>query len=700
MPRAVATALVFPCMAFLLLLTQHTIMAATVHDDTTSTTTSAAAAVSVPTTPSANTVLSFAGMTTTRKLSGTRKKVGGGYDRNKKVKNEPSDKVVMSEMEESSRGDVAKEAAVKASASNTISNTGGKKGAAAAAAASGEGGGKKGGAEGDTIPSQGKKMNGGKKTALCEIELIQPRQADGMTNGMTCNPCGDGETMQNTGGYLPPVDIPDFPLLTLPDVATFTCGCALLFGSFPIFSKETCSAFQAFVTGNGNCGCTTPAPTVAPTAAPTCSPDSLVWTQLGQDIDGEAELDLSGISVSLSADGRTVAIGARLNNGPDSTNSNRGHVRIFYYDVGSSMWTQRGQDIDGEAANDESGQSVSLSADGRTVAIGAIGNDGNNGNLFNIGHARIYQYDDSAGMWMQLGQDIDGETIGDRSGTSVSLSADGRTIAIGAVQNAGNDGTDSNSGHTRIFQYDVGSSTWMQLGQDIDGEEPDDQSGVSVSLSADGRTVAIGAGFNMGDNNDFARGHARIFQYDVDSSMWNQLGQDIDGEAAEDGSGTSVSLSADGRTVVIGAPQNDGNDGADSTSGHARIFQYDDSAGMWMQLGQDIDGEDPDDQSGRSVSISADGRTVAVGASQNDGNDSLEPNSGHARIFQYDDASSMWKQVGQDIDGEAEFDFSGRSVSLSVDGRTVAIGAEQNDGNDGTVSSSGHTRIYELSCSL
>jgi hypothetical protein len=683
-------------MAFLLLLllTQHTIMAATVHDDTTSTTTSAAAAVSVPATASTNTALSFAGMTTTRKLSGTRKKVGGGYDRNKKVKNEPSDKIVMSEMEESSRGDVAKEAAVKASAANTISNTGGKKGAAAAAA-SGESGGKKGGAEGDIIPSQGKKMNGGKKTALCEIELIRPRQADGMTNGMTCNPCGDGETMQNTGGYLPPVDIPDFPLLTLPDVATFTCGCALLFGSFPIFSKETCSAFQAFVTGNGNCECTTPAPTVPPTAAPTCSPDSLVWTQLGQDIDGEAELDLSGISVSLSADARTVAIGARLNNGPDSTNSNRGHVRIFYYDVGSSMWNQLGQDIDGEAANDESGQYVSLSADGRTVAIGAIANDGNNGNLFNIGHARIYQYDDSAGMWMQLGQDIDGEAPDDRSGRSVYLSADGRTVAIGATENDGNDGNDSERGHVRIFQYDDTSSMWMQLGQDIDGEAPDDNSGSSVSISADGRTVAIGAFANDGtDGFSSGRGHARIFQYNDASDMWMQLGQDIDGEAGCDGSGSSVSLSADGRTVAIGAANNG------LLRGHARIYQYDDTSSMWNQLGQDIDGEAQGDQSGASVFLSADGRTVAIGANQNDGIDGNLPNSGHVRIFQYDVDSSMWTQVGQDIDGEAELDNSGRSVSLSVDGRTVAIGAEQNDGNDGTVSSSGHTRIYELSCSL
>ena len=49
----------------------------------------------------------------------------------------------------------------------------------------------------------------------------------------------------------------------------------------------------------------------------------------------------------------------------------------------------------------------------------------------------------------------------------------------------------------------------------------------------------------------------RIYQY-INSS-WQQLGTDIDGEAADDYSGYSVSLSADGSTVAIGAPSNDGN---------------------------------------------------------------------------------------------------------------------------------------------
>ena len=92
--------------------------------------------------------------------------------------------------------------------------------------------------------------------------------------------------------------------------------------------------------------------------------------------------------------------------------------------------TQIGGDIDGEAASDYSGTSVSLSSDGTIVAIGAVGNDGNGPSS---GHVRVYQ--NISGTWTQLGGDIDGEAAGDYSGTSVSLSSDGTIVAIGAVGN-------------------------------------------------------------------------------------------------------------------------------------------------------------------------------------------------------------------------------------------------------------------------
>ena len=387
-------------------------------------------------------------------------------------------------------------------------------------------------------------------------------------------------------------------------------------------------------------------------------------TQIGDDIDGEAAEDYSGSSVRLSADGSIVAIGARDN---DGNGAYSGHVRIYQNTGGT--WTQIGADIDGEAVIDRSGFSVSLSADGSIVAIGAPFNVGN-GNW--SGHVRVYQ--NTGGIWTQIGQDIDGESQGDQSGVFVSLSADGSIVAIVAPNNAGNG---NYSGHVRVYQNTGG--IWTQIGQDIDGEAVEDYSG-RVSLSADGSIVAIGARGN--DGNGTRSGHVRVYQNT--GGTWTQIGQDIDGEAAEDDSGHSVSLSDDGSIVAIGAIYNDGN-GIDS--GHVRIFQN--TGGTWTQIGQDIDGEAASDESGFSVSLSADGSIVAIGTPYNHGNGT---EAGHGRIYQ--NSGSNWTQIGQDIDGEAADDWSGFSVSLSADGSIVAIGAPRNDGN-GT--EAGHVRVFDLS---
>jgi Flp pilus assembly pilin Flp len=332
------------------------------------------------------------------------------------------------------------------------------------------------------------------------------------------------------------------------------------------------------------------------------------WTQIGDDIDGEALDDFSGTSVSLSSDGSILAIGAFFN---DGNGSSSGHVRV--YENISDVWTQIGNDINGEGTNDSSGCSVSLSSDGNILAIGARGNSDNG---TDSGHVRIYK--NVSGTWTQVGDDIDGEAAGDRSGESVSLSSDGSIVAIGAHRN---DGNGSNSGHVRV--YENISGVWTQIGDDIDGEAEYDDSGLSVSLSSDGSIVAIGAENNSGSG-DYS-GHVRVYQYI--NSVWTQIGLDIDGESANDYSGSSVSLSSDGSIVAIGAVYNTGINGV--SSGHVRVYQN--ISNVWTQIGSDIDGEAVNDRSGISVSISSDGNTLAIGASGNDGVNGID--SGHVRVY-------------------------------------------------------------------
>ena len=97
-----------------------------------------------------------------------------------------------------------------------------------------------------------------------------------------------------------------------------------------------------------------------------CLPPSFSQTQLGTDLDGEATLDRLGSSVVLSADGNRLAAGAP---GNDAAGDRAGHVRV--YEWLNDAWMQFGADIDGEAALDNSGYSVSLSSNGNLVAIGA-----------------------------------------------------------------------------------------------------------------------------------------------------------------------------------------------------------------------------------------------------------------------------------------------------------------------------------------
>jgi len=329
--------------------------------------------------------------------------------------------------------------------------------------------------------------------------------------------------------------------------------------------------------------------------------------QIGTDIIGEAVNDQSGIGISLSNDGSIVAIGAKNN---DGIATNAGHVRVFQNISGT--WTQIGADIDGVFMSDNLGYSVSLSGNGNIVAIGAIGNDSAG---LSAGQAQIYQ--NISGTWTQIGAGINGEAADDLFGLQISLSDNGSVVAIAAQYN---DGNGSNAGHVKIYQNISG--TWTQIGTDIDGEAADAQFGASVSLSSDGKIVAIGAiGY---DSNGLGTGHVKIYQNVL--GTWTQMGTNINGVAWGDNFGTSVSLSSNGSFVAIGARLNDG---SGSNAGHVRIYQN--ISGTWTQVGADIDGEAVDDNSGSSVSLSSDGSVVAIGAPLNDGSGS---NAGHVRIYQ------------------------------------------------------------------
>ena len=113
------------------------------------------------------------------------------------------------------------------------------------------------------------------------------------------------------------------------------------------------------------------------------------WTQTGTDIDGEAAGDQSGWSVAMSADGNRITIGAFTN---DSNGNDAGHVRMYSWN--SATWTQTGTEINGEAAADWWGYSVAMSADGNRIASSAISNDYSH---LDAGQVRVYAVLNSPG---------------------------------------------------------------------------------------------------------------------------------------------------------------------------------------------------------------------------------------------------------------------------------------------------------------
>lgn len=348
------------------------------------------------------------------------------------------------------------------------------------------------------------------------------------------------------------------------------------------------------------------------------------WVPLGGLINGEETADQCGISVDISENGNRIAIGSALHdvNGTDS-----GKARIFQWN-GFNNWVQMGDDIVGEAESDQCGSSVSFSQNGNKVAVGSPGNDENG---LDAGYVRVFEW--TGNNWTQIGNNIVGEAVHDLCGLSAAFSENGNKLAIGSPTPNG----PPKPGSVRVFEWD--GMDWVQVGNKLVGSTNDDF-GWDVSIASDGLTLAIGAPNNY--DNGFVSGQVQV--YKLINNSWTQLGSNINGEAASDDFGYSLSLSADGSKLVAGAWRNDGNG---NRAGHSRIFQWNSNA--WSQIGIDIDGDNAEDWSGRDVAISDDGLRIAIGAPGDDNNGNLQA----GQVKAYSIASLLPVELSH-FDGSAE----------------------------------------------
>ena len=360
-------------------------------------------------------------------------------------------------------------------------------------------------------------------------------------------------------------------------------------------------------------------------------------TELGSGIIGEAAGDQSGTALALSADGSRIAIAAPLNDGAGGADS--GHVRV--YQKSGSTWTQLGGDIDGESAEERSGVSVGMSADGSRVVIGAYLNGGS---VPRSGAGQVRVYELVAGAWVQVGTDINGGT-GSGLGYAVAISADGRRIIAGAP------GINSGVGYAQV--YEQTGNNWVQLGATL-AVTGSSSFGQALDMSDDGNRVAIGA-----PGAEISTRPGTVYVYAWNGTAWAPLGAPIAGEHLADVAGTSVSLSSDGSRLAIGAPSNKdgGVSGGGSPAGQVRVYAFDGTA--WAQLGGDVDGKVAlnGDAFGSTVALSGDGtRFVASG-----------PDNGAARVFTL--TAGAWLQTGVDLTGART-----NGVAMAADGKTAAVG--------------------------
>lgn len=365
---------------------------------------------------------------------------------------------------------------------------------------------------------------------------------------------------------------------------------------------------------------------------------SLAQVQIGTDIDGNDFLDFFGGTLALSDDGNRLIVGALANtvNGADA-----GLVQV--YDWTGADWTQLGGDFLGETSGYELGASLAISGDGSRIAMGGPGR------LGELGFAgKVYVYEWMNGNWIQLGTGLDGSVNGELFGRSVSLSSDGNVLAIGSPLNS----NVANSGGL-VQVYEWNGSSWLQKGADFNGTE-NDLLGSSVNLSADGLRLAVGA---IGsEENGSQAGQVRVYEWK--NNDWEQVGADINGNV-DDFLGCSLSLSADGGRLAVGAR-------GEAFDGKVQVYEW--TNGFWIQLGDDFVGG-VGDNLGCAASLSADGNRLAIGALGKEDNGNI---SGQARVFEWFD--NEWFQVGSDLNGEENSAF-GEAVALSSNGNRLAVGA-------------------------
>jgi hypothetical protein len=376
-----------------------------------------------------------------------------------------------------------------------------------------------------------------------------------------------------------------------------------------------------------------------------------------------------GTSVALSADGKTAIVG-----GPGSNNADRDRSPLvdpvgaaWVFTRNGSVWMQQGNKLIGTTSEYggglwSQGMSVALSADGDTAIVGGPSDNKTTG--------AAWVFTRTGGVWTQQGNKLVGtgaygageSSLSLGQGMSVALSADGDTAIVGGWR------------AEAAWVFTRTGGVWTQQGNKLvgTGAVGSARQGMSVALSADGNTAIVGG---WSDNN--RTGAAWI--YNRRGGVWKQQGKKLLGSGAVGSArqGTSVALSADGDTAIVGGPGDNPSDRSApfgvGAAGAAWVFTR--SGDVWTQQGEKlVRSGGLWTQQGTSVALSADGNIAIVSGFADD------RSVGAAAVFIR--RGGQWTQ-DKELAGNSTLGKSAPSIALSADGSIVLLGEPNNNGGIG-----------------
>jgi FG-GAP repeat len=447
----------------------------------------------------------------------------------------------------------------------------------------------------------------------------------------------------------------------------------------------------------------------------------------------------TGQGVALSGDGLTLAVGAPHEassaagiNGNQADNSVFDGGAVYVFTRTGTRWQQQAYIKPSNPKMDaEFGHAVALSADGNTLVVSAywesskatgINGDQKDTSIPQAG--AIYVFTRRGTTWAQqayikasnTGEAGTADTFGegDQFGFSIALSADGNTIAAGAITEDssatgvnGNQADNSASGAGAVYVYTRTGTTWAQQAYVKPAEvSAGDFFGYAVSLSADGNLLAVGSFDEDGSTrvingppDNKANGSGAAYVFARSGTTWSQQAyiKPSNGEP-QDSFGVDVALNSDGTTLLVGSLDEDckatgiNPPGCDSdwrddlSMGAAYVFVR--SGATWTQQAFiKASNTGFNDWFGSRVALSADGNTAVIGASLEDsaaqginGRQDDESAAESGAVYLFTRTGTTWKQDAYIKGSNTEaFDEFGSSVAFDRNGALLVVSARGED---------------------